>query len=169
MAERILVIGSPGSGKSTLARQLGERTGLPVHHLDQLYWRPGWVEPDAETWHAQVRALAARPRWIIDGTYAGTLPVRLAAADTVVLLDLSPLRCFWRVIRRILGHLGKVRPDMAEGCPERFDLGFLGYVLLFRLRTLPRVEAMLEGYSGPFAWLGNRREIADFLKDFRGS
>ena len=106
MAERILVIGSPGSGKSTLARQLGERTGLPVHHLDQLYWRPGWVEPDAKTRRAQVRALAAGPGWIIDGTYAGTLPVRLATADKVVLLDLSPLRCFWRVIRRILGHLG---------------------------------------------------------------
>ena len=86
----------------------------------------------------------------------------------MVLLDLSPLRCLWRVIRRIIGGFGKVRPDMAEGCPERFDLGFLGYVLLFRLKTLPRVEAMLEGYSGEFAWLGNRREIASFLKDFRG-
>ncbi len=165
MAERILVIGSPGSGKSTLARTLGERTGLPVHHLDQLYWRPGWIEPGDETWRAQVTALAAGPRWIIDGTYAGTLPIRLAAADKLVLLDLSPMRCFWRVIRRLLGNFGKVRQDMADGCPERFDLGFLSYVLLFRLKILPRVEAMLEGWPGEFVWLGNPREIAAFLKE----
>ena len=40
--ERILIIGCGGAGKSTLARRLGEKTGLPVVHLDKLYWRPGW-------------------------------------------------------------------------------------------------------------------------------
>jgi len=41
---RIAVIGSPGAGKSTLARKLGQALGLEVHHLDRLYWQPGWVE-----------------------------------------------------------------------------------------------------------------------------
>ena len=41
--QRILVIGSPGAGKSTLSHQLAERTGLPLHHLDQLFWLSGWV------------------------------------------------------------------------------------------------------------------------------
>jgi adenylate kinase family enzyme len=39
--ERVIIIGCGGSGKSTLARQLGERTGLPVVHLDKLFWNPG--------------------------------------------------------------------------------------------------------------------------------
>ena len=41
---RALVIGSGGAGKSTLARELGARAGLPVVHLDRLYWRPGWTK-----------------------------------------------------------------------------------------------------------------------------
>src|SRR5919107_5216 len=36
---RVLVIGSGGAGKSTFAARLGERTGLPVIHLDSLFWR----------------------------------------------------------------------------------------------------------------------------------
>lgn len=167
MAERVLVIGSPGSGKSTFARRLGEQTGLPVHHLDQLYWRAGWVEREREAFRADVAQLAAGPRWIIEGNYSGTLETRLARAEQVILLDLPPLRCTWRVLKRTLGSRGKVRPDMAAGCPERFDLGFLWYVLSFRLRALPRVEAKLANYPGDFVWLGTPREIARFLSGER--
>ena len=38
---RIMIIGCGGAGKSTLARQLGGITGLPVVHLDQIWWSPG--------------------------------------------------------------------------------------------------------------------------------
>ena len=34
---RIMVMGPPGSGKSTLARHLGERLGLPIHHLSLIH------------------------------------------------------------------------------------------------------------------------------------
>ena len=167
MAERILVIGSPGSGKSTFARRLGEQSGLPIHHLDQLYWRAGWVESEREAFRAEVEAVARAPRWITDGNYSGTLETPLARADQVILLDLSPLRCTWRILKRVLAYRGKVRPDMAEGCPERFDLGFFWYVLSFRLHVLPRVEAKLAGYQGEFVWLGTPREIARFLSGER--
>lgn len=40
-AKRILILGCGGAGKSTLARRLGAATGLPVVHLDGLYWQPG--------------------------------------------------------------------------------------------------------------------------------
>ena len=39
--ERVMIIGCGGAGKSTLARKLGEKTGLPVVHLDQIWWAPG--------------------------------------------------------------------------------------------------------------------------------
>jgi hypothetical protein len=35
------------------------------------------------------RELVARRRWVIDGNYNSTLPVRLEACDTVVLMDVS--------------------------------------------------------------------------------
>lgn len=163
MAERILIIGSPGSGKSTLARALADKTGLPVHHLDQLYWSPGWVEDDKTAWLARLRAALAGPRWIIEGNYGSTLEMRMTHADKVVLLDLSPWRCTWRVLRRTWQLRGKVRPDMAEGCPERFTFGFFWYTLSFRLNVLPRVLDKFDRFPGEKVWLGTPREIAAFL------
>lgn len=47
---KIIVVGCPGSGKSSFARRLGKFTGLPVVHLDNEYWRPGWVPTEKEEW-----------------------------------------------------------------------------------------------------------------------
>ena len=52
--QRVVVMGPPGSGKSTLARSLGARFGLPIFHLDQIYWRPGWIEAPATVFGAEV-------------------------------------------------------------------------------------------------------------------
>ena len=51
--EKILIIGCSGSGKSTLARQLKEKLGLPVVHLDQLWWQEGWQSVSREEFDAR--------------------------------------------------------------------------------------------------------------------
>ena len=38
--KRIMVIGCPGSGKSTFSRKLHKLTGIPLYHLDLMYWNP---------------------------------------------------------------------------------------------------------------------------------
>ena len=119
--ERILVLGPCGAGKSTLAAKLGEKLGLPVIHLDREYWRPGWVEPEPTVWAAQVEELIARPRWVMDGNYGGTLARRLERAQLAINLDFPRRVFFPRIMWRLLTNLGRTRPDMAEGCPERFD------------------------------------------------
>ncbi|CAN5425511.1 hypothetical protein BH10ACI2_BH10ACI2_22620 [soil metagenome] len=53
--KKVIVIGSGGAGKSTFSRLLGAKLGLPVVHLDQLYWRPDWVKTPAEEWETTVR------------------------------------------------------------------------------------------------------------------
>lgn len=76
--ERVLILGSPGAGKSTLASKLGACTGLPVIHLNMLYWRPGWSESDAAEFRAKVATVVRDTRWIIDGDYGSTLGLRLS-------------------------------------------------------------------------------------------
>ncbi len=135
-AKRVLVVGCSGSGKSTVARKLAPRLGLPLIHLDRLYWHPGWVPTAEPEWQAVITRLSGEPRWLIDGNYARTLPIRLAQADLVIWLDLSTSTCLWRVIRRGLGG-GGPRSDTAAGCPEHFDPAFLRWVAGYRRRNRP--------------------------------
>jgi len=141
--KQVLLIGSGGSGKSTLAKRLAAKTGLPLIHLDSIYWRPGWKETPQPEWMATVGRLVQEPEWIIDGNYGGTLDLRLGACDTVILLDTAPWLCLWRVVRRRIVHAGRSRPEMASGCPERIDAGFLWWVATYRFRRLPGILARL--------------------------
>ena len=160
--QRVLVLGCSGTGKSMLARRLGERTGLPVIHLDQHYWFKGWVALDGPSWRARVAALTAGPAWIMDGNHPQSLRARLDAADTVILLDLPTWHCLLRVLRRQWRYFGRVRPDMAAGCPERFDWAFMRYIWEFRSQRLPGIRAALEGFSGRTVMLTSADAIARF-------
>jgi adenylate kinase family enzyme len=145
--QRVLIVGPCGAGKSTLARALGTRLGLPVHHIDQLHWHPGWVEGTKDELRAKVAHIAAGPRWLIDGTYGGTLAERLPRADTIIYLDYPVRLCVARLFRRIWTWRGRSRPDMTENCPERFDLAFFWYVLRWNAGPGPRLEAGLQGHA----------------------
>lgn len=165
MMNRVLVLGCCGAGKSTFARHLHQNTGLPVIHLDQYYWKPGWKETSEEEWNALVQSLAEVDRWIIDGNYVSSLQPRLDRADTIVYLQYSTFKCLYRVIKRIVRYRGTVRPDMPEGCDERFDLEFLHYVLMFnylRGNTLVRRLQSLSANKHVHI-LTNDREVKEWL------
>lgn len=163
--ERIMIIGCGGSGKSTLALQLGERTGLPVVHLDQLFWTPGWVSVSKEEFDRRHRKAIAQEKWIIDGNFDRTIPERLTRCDTVVYLDFSRLACIMGVTKRILTTNGKVRPDMGEGCPERFDWDFLRWVWNFNKNKREKNYRLLNDAQGiQVIILKNRRQVKRFLQ-----
>lgn len=141
---RIAVIGPCGAGKSTLARELGELTGLPVTHIDRLHWKPGWVEGSPEELRAVLSEVVAQDQWIIDGNYGATFDIRMPRAELVIYLDFPRRIYFRRVITRVAKNYGRVRADLAPGCPERLDLEFLRFVWripkVSRPRTLARIE-----------------------------
>jgi adenylate kinase family enzyme len=147
-----------------LARQIGRITGLPVIHLDQHYWLPGWQEPDKGTWLRKVGSLLGRPQWVMDGNFGGTLALRLSAADTAIFLDFPTRVCLGRVLRRVVGSLGRTREDMAPGCPERFDFSFLKYVYRYRGEDRYRHLAAVEAFSGNLMILHRPFEVANLVR-----
>jgi adenylate kinase family enzyme len=161
--KRVLVLGCSGAGKSTLARQISGITGLPIIHLDQHYWRPGWREPDRGAWECEVAALIHRPEWVMDGNFGGTLPARLAAADTAIFLDFPTWRCLVRVLRRVIASFGRTRADMAPGCPERLDFAFLIYVCRYRRHDRHRHLAPIRQFGGTLVTLRRPAEVAAFV------
>lgn len=143
MAKRILIVGCPGSGKSTLARELSSRTGLPIVHLDKLYWRDNWTHIPKDEFDALLRTELEQDSWIIDGNFSRTMPMRLERADLVIWLDYPLHVSLFGALRRVLTNYGKVRPDMSPNCPERLNWEFLRSILEFRRRTGEKMESLL--------------------------
>jgi adenylate kinase family enzyme len=100
--KRVVILGRGASGKSTLARRLGEITGLPVIELDKVFWRAGLVATPRNQWVILQEKLVVEEGWIMDGDLGpyDAVEVRLRAADTIIFLDFSLMRCAWRAVRR---------------------------------------------------------------------
>ena len=109
--QRVVVTGPAGAGKTELARALGRRLEIPVVHLDTLFWKPGWVPTPPDEWEQVQRREVAAERWVVDSQFDDMLPDWLQAADTVVFVDASPVRCLWRVSRR------RLSPEPSAGTP----------------------------------------------------
>jgi hypothetical protein len=134
MMRRVVILGRGAAGKSTAAVALGERTGLPVIELDKHFWLAGTTPTPPTEWTRKQTELIAGDRWIIDGDLGpyDDLPARLAAADTVIVLDFSLLRCAWRAARR---------------SRERAD--FWRWLVCWRRRSRPVVLGAIRRYATP--------------------
>lgn len=138
--QRVLVMGCSGAGKTTFARALAAKLKLPFVSIDQLFWQPGWREPLMDDFTARMTTEAGKPEWVMDGNYMayGASELRRARADTIFWFDLPRWLCMLSVIRRSAATYGAVRPEMAPGCPEKFDLAFWRYVWTFPVKQRPK-------------------------------
>jgi len=169
-ASRVLVIGCSGSGKSTLAARLSDMLHLPHVPMDrEIFWLQGWKpRPRAEAL-ARLREIVDEPRWIMDGTSPGTLPLRMPRTDLV--LWLRPPR--WKSLRGVIGrwlrYRGQSRPHMAVGCPERINLEFLRYIWNFELTESPEIEERLGEYpSVPVLLLRSHAQNERLVQALKG-
>lgn len=73
--------------------------------------------------------------------------MRLEACDTVIWLNFPNYVCTWRVFKRVLLYRPGNRPDMAEGCHEKFDWEFLKLTWNYPKRSKPKVEVLLKEFE----------------------
>jgi adenylate kinase family enzyme len=117
--KRVAVFGNAGGGKSALARELAAITGLPLHVIDKIRFRPGGSEVPREEYLQMHATLLGRDEWIIDGFDSIRLAwERFEAADTLIHVDLPLMLHAWWVTKRLVKGLF-VSP---EGWPENTPL-----------------------------------------------
>lgn len=166
-ADRVLVIGCSGGGKSTLAAAIARSLDVPHLSYDrEVLWLPGWVLRDKAEQRRIAADLARGERWVMCGTATSTFDLRLPRADLVVWLRVGRLAALSGVARRVLTNYGRVRPDMAPGCPEKLpDWAFLRYIWTFERAVSPRIVALLDRHapSTPVVTLTARRHARALL------
>lgn len=161
--KRVIVIGCPASGKSTFSKKLAEATGLPLVHLDNVYFKPDGSSIAREEFDRRLGDLLSGDSWIIDGNYRRTLARRLAACDTVFLFDLPTEVCLEGARARV----GVPRSDLPwtekELAPE-----FEWAIGEFRGKKLPEIYALLEGFGGEKVIFTSREQADRYISDLKG-
>jgi adenylate kinase family enzyme len=160
---RVVVLGNGGSGKSRLARELSLRTGLPVVHLDPLFWRPGWKAGPRDEFRRNLEEVVARDRWIIDGNFVNTGDTRFERADAAIFLDLPRRICIARAVRRFLRERRERRSDLPDGCQEGLDWDFLTWMWNFDRDDRPQILERLRQSEAHLVHLRSPGEVDRYL------
>ncbi len=163
--EKVIVIGCPGSGKSTLSIKLCSITGLPLYHLDMMYWNNDRTTVAKSVFMQRLDEALSGDRWIIDGNYGSTLEKRMSACDTVIFLDYPTEVC----LEGVRSRRGKPRQDMPwiESEHEE-DVDFLNFIKSYNSDSRPKVLQLLDEYSDKnIIILKSRSESEQFLSSIR--
>ena len=163
--KKIIVIGCPGSGKSTFSKSMHKITGIPLVHLDMLFWNSDKTSVEKSVFLDRLSAEMRKDEWIIDGNYNSTMEIRMEACDTIVFLDYPTDVC----LRGIEERRGKVRSDMPWVEPDEYDREFVEFIKNYNSQSRARVLELIEKFSCKDVFVfGSRAEADAFLDKLRG-
>ena len=139
--QKIIVIGCSGSGKSTLSKELRDVTGLPLFHLDNIWWKPDKSHISREEFDRKLNEILQADRWIIDGDYSRTYETRFRACDTVIFLDYPVDVCMDGIKERV----GKFRTDI-PWTEQTLDPELVKLVDRYETDNRPAIMSLFEKY-----------------------
>lgn len=165
---KIAITGYSGSGKSTLAARLGEHFACDVLHLDSIHFTRNWNERTDEEMIADVKPFMEKGNWIIEGNYSSILyQQRMEDATQIIILDFNRFSCLWRAYKRYRTYRGTTRPDVADGCSEKFDWEFIRWILRDGRseKAKNRYRTLMKTYPHKTVVLKNQDQLDRFLAD----
>ncbi len=167
IGQRICIVGLSSAGKSTLAQLIGEKRNLPVLHLDQIFHLKNtqWQKRDFDDFKRDLSLFIEQKKWVIDGSYAKTLDMRLMRADTVIVLRLNRFLCLYRFFRRMISRQHK-RVGMLEGARERISYHMIHYILFDGAKRYRKFDEIISKYTHlNVFYLCSVHEIDEFVKN----
>ena len=165
---KIAIVGYSGSGKSTLARKLAELYQIDVFHFDTIQFLPDWkIRSEDEKIKLTKVFLDAHDSWVIDGNYSKLFfERRMAEANIIILLLFNRFSCFYRAYHRYTQYKNETRPDMAEGCKEKFDFEFAKWILWAgrTKRVRERYRDVILKYPEKAIVIKNQKELDRYIQ-----
>ncbi len=156
LGQKIIVLGCPGSGKSTFSGSLHDASGLPLIHLDNVWWKADRSHISREEFDRKLGEILQRDKWILDGDYSRTYEVRFQACDTVFFLDYGLEECMNGIKKRV----GKERRDI-PWTEQELDPELVKQVENYDIENRPVVLGLIEKYSDKNSYIFRSRAEAD--------
>lgn len=160
-ASRILIIGISGTGKTTLARKLSGFLKIPITYYDEFVWEENWKEVNEKIVEKKLEEVIKREKWIIEGFISPAAQSKLKNADLILYLDYSRFRATLGGLKRWWQYRGKIRPEMAPGCVERFDLKYL--LVMLKRAEREEIENEVKNFESKIIRLKSPKETGNFF------
>lgn len=160
IGEKILVLGCCGSGKSTFAGKLRDISGLPLIHLDNIWWKPDRMHVTRDEFDRRLDEIIRTDRWIIDGDYRRTYEKRIAACDTIFFLDLPEEVCMDGIAQRV----GQKWADI-PWTENTLDPELAEQVLAYRTNYRPILYELFQKYDRQIIIFRTRAEADKWLTE----
>ena len=165
---KIAIVGYSGSGKSTLARELAPKYQTDVLHFDTVQFLPDWkIRSAEEKKRITENFLDTHDSWVIDGNYAKLFyERRMEEADIIILLLFNRFSCLYRAYRRYIKYKNTTRPDMAEGCNEKFDSAFIKWILWDERskHEKERYKGLISKYGDKAVVIKNQKQLDIYIQ-----
>lgn len=176
---RINVVGTSGSGKTVFSRDLAKILGYPHIEMDKIFWGPNWYWPSDDEFFGNLRKSLGGDRWVLDGNYTRTIPIKWEKVDTVIWLDYSFPRTIFQALKRAIKR-SISGEELWEGTGNRESLrkSFFSKdsIILWTLKTHGKVRKKYESCTMDeklshirFVRLKNQDESKRFLDDLSSS
>lgn len=156
IGQKILILGCPGSGKSTLAEKLHAITGIPLFHLDYIWWNADGTNILTDEFDEKLYQILQKDKWMIDGDYQRTVETRIRACDTVIFLDYPKDIC----MKGVMDRIGKKRSDL-PWIEKKPDLELIDLIQRYNTDRRPAILSLLKKYDEKTFLIFRSREETD--------
>lgn len=170
---RINVIGTSGSGKTTFSKCLAQKLGCPYVEMDKVFWGPNWHWPTDEEFFENLKCAISGDRWVLDGNYTRSVPIKWERVEMVIWLDYSFSLTLYRAVSRAFRRaLSGEEIWEGTGNRESFRKSFFSKdsIILWTIKTHGPVRRKYEAYLVDpkfkhikFIRLRSRQEASRFL------
>lgn len=164
MKNRIIIIGKPGSGKSTAAAKLSKKLGIPVYHIDKIFFTHNWEKRNIQEFLQLKQQWIDQDNWIIEGQATRWLEARFSRATLCIHFELPFWLCLWRIFKRRFFCKDTTIQDRAPKCKEVIRWDLLHYTWNYEKRGGKRVKEAHKKYPNvPFYTVRSDKEVQKLI------